>query len=236
MSSRLGLGVLLIALFPALVRADAIYDYHYTGVVTSVSDDYGLFGDVPVGAQVSGDLRLVGPATGTPVLDLGVTYIFPVGPGVGNVFNAIVDGRTFEASQGLAAIVTNSLRYTNPGTNINGGDDPSKLDASGVPDDEYLANLSIHLFFRFPAGQPGTYPDLPTSLLPLSQYGDFPVLSGSVTAYTNDSDDDTASTSTIQFRITSLTAVPEPTSIVSCALGLAGLAGRALRRRPTVRD
>jgi hypothetical protein len=218
---------------PALASAGPVLDVSYTGVVTNITDTYGVFGPVALGNAVGGVIRYPVPSR-PPDFDDGSTaqYNLAVTPGGSTRMTADLGSLHFAATRELMGQVYN----VEDGDSIHGYDflfedgDASVLRTAGLPSGLRLSAVTadVGLFVTDPALV--DYPNLPSTLLPLADFDSFftdSILSVDV----RDSNGHLVQRAVIEFQLTSVSAVPEPASVLLAGLAIPLLAARARRRR-----
>lgn len=220
----------LMMAWSAPLHANVILDYQYSGIVTSVDDPYGVFGAIAPGSSVSGLLRLSNPTPSPDIVRPGqANYDFPVTPDGRNLLSTAVGSLNAQSTQNLL------VQVYGPPTGSTGIDfqfsdaETSSLNLSQLPAG-YSVSLGSYVgFFTTDVAQ-STFPDLPSALLPLSQYNARST-GGFLFVDIRDATGEFISTAYVDFQITTLTAVPEPSSGLMAMLGFGLVGACSLRRR-----
>lgn len=215
--------------------AGTILDYRYTGVLTDFYDPYGVFAAVAPGDMISGEIKYSAPAP-TPI-DYGsmLQYPFPVTTGGGNLMTAAVGPLDLRSTQQLIVQVYDPVATGATGVDFQFGDaDASQLNAPQLPPGLSVTGAGAYVGLNATDFGLSTFPNLPTSLAPLSLY-DSPLTGSFLFADIRDSSGSYVDGAFVGFALTSLTAVPEPTTLTMVATaGLCAL-GYARCRRPPAR-
>lgn len=229
------------AAWPRPAAAGFQLDARYSGVVVGIRDTYGVFGPVSPGDSVEGIIRYSGSEL--PFLDdpTGASYELPVTPGGPNLMTLVVGALDVRTTQTLLLDVYN-LPDPNPADSFFGyvfqfnDGDVGPLSQGGLPSGYQLKFLDgvVGLFttdvtrLNFP--DPPTSLPPPSSLLPLDQYDSW-ATGGSLVVQVRDASGRFVEFANIDFQLTSLTAVPEPSSALLAAMGLPAVVIWARRRR-----
>ncbi|MEJ7636977.1 MAG: hypothetical protein WKF75_03045 [Singulisphaera sp.] len=224
------------AAWPAQASADFMLDARYTGVVTAVQDTYGVFGSVALGESVGGIIRYSAPARppdiGFPDL---AEYRFPVTPGGGTLMTASLGALDLRATRNLVVDVYNIADPISPPDSIYGysfqfnDGDVSRLRMTGLPRGFQLSFLDavVGLFATDPSLI--QFPNPPSTLLPVERYDSY--TGGLFTVQIRDANGRFVESAAIEFQLTSLTAVPEPSSALLAGVAFPLIVAWAQRRR-----
>ncbi|QEH32772.1 hypothetical protein OJF2_12530 [Aquisphaera giovannonii] len=214
------------AAWPATAVAGYAVDMSYTAEVTAVDDPFGVFGAVAPGDAIAGILRYAGDAM--PGFAPSLHY-FPVTAGGGTLMTVGLGG--IEVASPSRLNVT-AYDQPEPGYQFQFASlDTSMLNSPG-PGYEF-DYLEAAILLRGTNLAPYGYPDPPSALLPLAAYDVAAAGWLSVGLFDEDFNFYEAR---VDFRLTSLQSVPEPSSVLllgaSCSPILAWALGRRSRLRP----
>ncbi len=204
----------------------------FTGSVIDIYDPIGAFSgvasdDIVSGVVQYGDSNLLGDNDAD-----FAQYLYSASPGGGNRMKATVGAYSLEATQRLFVQVY-SPSYFATGVDFQFLDaDTSALSTAGLPNGFQLSNSGVVVGLYTQSNRGATsFPTPPSSLLDLAQYDD-PITGGFFYVDYRDSNGAFVDSSFVSFRLTSVQAVPEPSSLTICSIGLGML---ALARRASVR-
>ena len=213
--------------------AEFLLNTRYSGVVTEISDQYGIFGPVAAGDAVEGILRFTAP-TGPPDFQdpTVVAYTFPVTPG-GSLMTARLGALDLRSTGELFVHLDH---FDDPDFMIYGYDfqfidgDVSLLNTSGLPAGYTLsfASAYVGLFATDPATL--DFPNLPSDLLPLEGY-DPESTGGLFSVQIRDANGVYVESAFLSFRLTGLRAVPEPSTALMVGAAAPLIAAYSRRRR-----
>jgi hypothetical protein len=217
--------------------AGAQFSARYSAVVTNLSDPYGVFGASAIGDRIVGSIRYALPAPPPTYQDpTYASYDFAVAPGAGTRMTASLGSIEMRATQSVFVGLYNFEDPNSPPDSIYGYDfqfidaDTSVFTTSGLPAGYQLGDggAYVGLFAMDPALI--DFPNAPVSLLPLSAYDSY--FTGAF-AYVDirDANGRYVDSAFIEFQLTRLTAVPEPSSAALAALALPVLCVWARRAR-----
>ena len=213
--------------------AEFLLNARYSGKVTEIDDQYGVFGPVATGDAVDGLIRYTAP-TGPPDFQnpTFVDYELPVSPG-GTLMTArlgALDLRsTGEIIVQLYQLDDPDFFYGYDFQFIDG--DVSLLNTNNLPAGYTLsfATAVLGLYKTDPTGL--DFPNLPSDLLPLEGY-DSEFTGGFFAADIRDASGQYVQSAFVSFQLTELRAVPEPSTALMVGAGVPLILAWSRRRRP----
>jgi hypothetical protein len=206
--------------------AGSVFDYRYGGVVTNVTDQYGVFGSVAIGDTVNGIIRYAVP---TPPPDYAdptfAQYDLPVTPGGTTLMTASLGALHLQSMQDVFVQSYNMEDPNSPGDSLYGHDfqfidgDTSVLHTGGLPSGFKLtfAGADFGLFSTDRSLIP--FPDPPSMLLAIEQYDSY-FTGGILSVDVVNASGHFVENSVIEFQLTELSAVPEPRSALLLGIAL----------------
>lgn len=222
----------LMGHFKNSASADVVLDFQFEAEVIGVFDEYGLFGTIAEGDGLTGRLRYGNQVSFEDGDDTFIYRELSVLPGGVNQMSVSIGELTFGATQKFIAQSYNMEFDVDSiyGTDFQFNDaDTSILNLANLPSG-YQVRLGalVALFLNDPTLS--TFPELPSSLLQLDMYDGW-ATGGFVYADLYNAQGQFIDFAIVEFRLTSLTTVPEPSSGLLAFTGLMLCRVRLGRRR-----
>ena len=202
--------------------ADVVLDFQFGAEVIGVLDEYGLFGTIAEGDGLTGRLRYGNQVSFEDGDDTFIYRELSVTPGGVNQMSVSIGELAFGATQKIIAQSYN-MEFDEDGiygTDFQFNDaDTSILNLENLPLG-YQVRLGalVALFLNDPTLS--TFPELPSSLLQLDMYDGW-ATGGFFYADFYNAQGQFIDFAIVEFRLTSLTTVPEPSSGLLAFVGLA---------------
>jgi hypothetical protein len=221
----------------AQASAGFVLNARYDGVVTDVRDTYGLFGSVAAGDSVSGIIQYSSPTVPPDYEDpTFAQYIFPVTPGGATMMTGSVGALDLHSTQNVILGLYNMEDPSSPADSLYGHDfqfidgDNSLLNTSRLPSGFTLSNLGVYVSLISTDPSLFDFPTPPSELLPIEKYDSY-FTSGNFLVTVRDANGHFVEFAAIDFQLTSLSSVPEPTSAILAGVALPLIAVLARRRQ-----